>query len=291
MKTLILSVLIIGAAGFFFQKDIAQFVSGDSANQEKNGNKSRQQNNASDVIIKQKWELPPVLIEISGLAWIDGQRFACVQDEAGTIYIYNTATASIEKEIPFTGAGDFEGIALNGNTAYIVRSDGVIFEVDMNTKKTEEYKTFLTASNNVETLFYEAGKNRLLLAGKDPDEGDPARKNIYAFDLNNKTLGKDPVFSIDLTNPLLTADGNGKKKKKIFNPSAIAIHPVSKDVYILDGPKSRLLVTSPAGDIKKLTWLGKEFFKPEGISFSPAGDLFISNEGKKIPGNIMEVML
>ncbi|MBC7936487.1 MAG: hypothetical protein H7Y86_14150 [Rhizobacter sp.] len=81
------------------------------AGKTKNG-KKQSNNTGSDITIKQKCELPAVLIEVSGIAYIDGMRFACVRDEAGTILIYNTACHSIEKEIVFTRHGDFEGIAL-----------------------------------------------------------------------------------------------------------------------------------------------------------------------------------
>ena len=44
-----------------------------------------------------------------------------------------------------------------------------------------------------------------------------------------------------------------------------------------------------SGNIKKLIELGKEFSQPEGITFSPQGEIFISNEGGQEPGNILKV--
>jgi len=35
----------------------------------------------------------------------------------------------------------------------------------------------------------------------------------------------------------------------------------------------------------------KQFLQPEGITFNAAGDLFISNEGIKQPGNILQVKI
>jgi hypothetical protein len=50
------------------------------------------------------------------------------------------------------------------------------------------------------------------------------------------------------------------------------------------------LVLDKNGKPKTLKTLdSKAFYKPEGISFSPQGDMYISNEGKKDPGNILEV--
>ena len=73
-------------------------------------------------------------------------------------------------------------------------------------------------------------------------------------------------------------------------PSDIAIHPVNGDMYIIDGRNSQLLVTNMSGGVKKLYQLNvKEFPQPEGIAFNPAGELFISNEGRNSAGNILHV--
>jgi uncharacterized protein YjiK len=52
-----------------------------------------------------------------------------------------------------------------------------------------------------------------------------------------------------------------------------------------------LLAMDNSGNIKKLYHLGKNFAQPEGITFSPQGEIFISNEGAKQPGNIMKIEL
>jgi hypothetical protein len=63
-------------------------------------------------------------------------------------------------------------------------------------------------------------------------------------------------------------------------------------MYITDGRNSKLLITDAAGMIKELYQLNtSEFAQPEGITFNAAGDLFISNEGTKQPGNILQVKI
>lgn len=287
MKYIITTALLL-VTGFIFHPEIAALVSGNGKKDGKLKFDKTVNHTGSDVVIQQKWELPASLLEVSGIAYMGRNRFACVQDELGIIYIYNTSSSAIEKEIPFSGPGDFEGITLNGNTAYIVRSDAVLFEVDMMSGKTREYNTHFTAGKNVESIFYQAGKNRLLIAAKEPDRDDANLKGIFAFDLQTKNIKAQPVTVINLDNDLLDSKAGGKKKKK-FMPSAIAVHPLNNDLYILDGPKSRLMVTESNGKIKQVYALGKDFYKPEGISFGPGGDLYISNEGKKEPGNILKV--
>jgi uncharacterized protein YjiK len=294
MKFVLAIVAIIAVAGFAFGDSIQDALFKDSKIEkadyaEKKGKKKDKGEASvqSDVRVVEKWELPNVLMEISGLAYLDKDRFVCVQDEKGSLFIYNTATEKIEKEIPFGGPGDYEGVTLSGNTAYVVRADGRLFEIANFSAQpsVKEYDTPLTANDNIEGLFYDAGSNRLLLAAKD-GKGTGGKKNVYEFPLASKKLADAPLYSIDPSHELL---GNGGKKN--FSPSAIAIHPSTKELYIVDGPKSRLLIMDPSGGIKKVYRLGSEFAQPEGITFTPEGDLYISSEGKKSPGMIAKVQL
>lgn len=259
-------------------------------NDKDKGKKDEAISTASEVTILQKWELPAELKEVSGIAYVDEQRFACVQDEEGKIFIFNRSRQKIEKTIPFAGAGDFEGIALNGNMAYVLRADGVIYEVDINGKQgsAKDYKTSLTVEHNVEGITYDKANNRLLLAIKDDEPGNPDYKGIYAFDLSKKEFVTEPVFKIDLQNKILNS-AEGKKKGKAVAPSEIGLHPRTGEIYITDGPKSRLLIMDKSGDMKRFLQLGKDFAQPEGITFSPTGEVFISNEGAKGSGNIVQV--
>jgi uncharacterized protein YjiK len=162
----------------------------------------------------------------------------------------------------------------------------------MNSGKTNQHSTPLTVEHNVEGLAFDKANNRLLLAIKDEEPNGADYKGIYGFDLATKKLANEPVYKIDLAHELF-ADGKEKKGKKgkAIKPAAIGIHPATGDIYVTDGPKSRLLIMDSNGAIKALLPLGKAFAQPEGLTFSPQGDLYISNEGNKKPGNILAVTL
>jgi uncharacterized protein YjiK len=100
---------------------------------------------------------------------------------------------------------------------------------------------------------------------------------------------EEPVFKINLEDK--DTEKNQKKKNKSIMPSGLAIHPGSREIFIIDGPGAQLVILDKAGKSKRHIELGKEFSQPEGIAFSPDGDLFISNEGSKQPGNILKVEL
>lgn len=180
-----------------------------------------------DVKVVSKWEVPDVLREVSGIAYLGPDRFACIQDERGTIFIYNTAASKIEREIDFAGPGDYEGITLVGKTAYVVRSDGRLFEVDNienSQPKVTEHATSFTEDNNIEGLGYDAKNNRLLLAVKDHDLRSTAYKGIYSFDLATKKLAADPVYKIDFGHKVFARTW---KDEKTMMPSEVQVHPLT----------------------------------------------------------------
>ncbi len=297
-------IIIAGSISVFFAilfwKDVRGIFQGDSKKGKKeakikvkdNETKAVSTQNSSVKVIK-RWEMPGVLTEISGISYIDDQRFACVQDESGIVFIYNVNDNKIEKEITFSGAGDYEGVAIAGETIYVIRADGQLFEISgSNTGKpsVKEYSTGLTVKNNIESLCFDKTNNRLLLTGKEPDNGSAEQKLIYGFDLAGKKMFGQPVITVDISNQEFS--GKSSKKGNQFHPSEMGIHPVTNDIYIIDGPAAKLVITDPSGKIKHNLQLDNASFpQAEGISFSPAGGIYISSEGKKAKatGSITQV--
>jgi uncharacterized protein YjiK len=235
---------------------------------------------SQEITVEETWELPDRLEEVSGIAFVDSNRLACIQDEKGVIYIYNLQSRSIEKEIPFADSGDYEGIALSGNTAYVVKSNGSLYEIKafMSRPQVQEYHTGLSRKNDVEGLFYDNQGDRLLLAVKEKDPHSKNYKGIYSFNLQQKKLEKNPAYKMTFEEDLFE-EIRKKKVQKIFKPSEVAVNSAGY-VYVLEGQDPKLLVLDAAGKAKELYYLDKEYFpQPEGLAFDPAGELYISNEG------------
>jgi uncharacterized protein YjiK len=242
------------------------------------------------IIITQKSEMPPVLKEISGITSIDENHLACIQDEKGILFIYNLIYDSIEKEIPFHGSGDFEGIARAGKDMYAIRSNGILYSIeDYNSDKpiVTEIKTWLTVKQDVEGLCYDRQHNRLLIAIKGKDPVAKNYKGIYEYNLHTHILNQAPVLRIKYDDPVWNNSGHK------MQPSDLAVDPLTGDIYILEGETPSLLIMSPTGIHKKLYYLdSRDFRLPEGIAFSKEGQLFICNEGGLLAkGNILEVVL
>jgi uncharacterized protein YjiK len=238
-----------------------------------------------------EWTMPKELKEISANVFIDDVRMACIQDNDGIIYIYNLQTESVDEQIEFADKGDYEGLALVRSTYYVLRSDGVLFEVQPQKGKAplvKTYETPLKAENETESVCFDNDNNRLLVAVKTKDLHENDKKGIYAFDLKTKQMSTTAVVYIESKVDIdenEEANGKGKKKKKEkaeIKPSDLAIQPGTKDFYILDGPSARLFITDAKGNIKSKYELDRNILpQPEGICFSKSGDIYISSEANK----------
>ncbi len=251
--------------------------------------------------------LPAELKEISGLSFLDDSTFIAIQDEEGVLYTYSLTQAKITAAKQFAGTGDFEDVALAGNDAFAIRSDGRIYHIK-NFRESgtaiDIYSTPLNEKNNIEGLTYDKDKNRLLLASKDEGIDNDRDKEIFEFDLKTKKLNLHPILSIDISKienyykgdaleetskKFLKALGN-TNMNEVFRPSALTIHPTTKDIYVLSSINNVVAVFGDKGDLKKIFNLkGKEFIQPEGIAFTSSGSLYISNEGRSKKANVIKI--
>jgi uncharacterized protein YjiK len=240
-----------------------------------------------------EWELPAPLKDVSGIKYLGNNRFACIQDVTGAIFIYNANEDRIEKEIPFSEPGDFEGIAIAGTAAYVVQSNGKLFEIqdyEGANPVVKQYSTPLTAKHNVEGLTYDKKNDRLLLVLKDSELRNSNYKGIYAFDLRSKRLAVKPVVKINLADPFLNY--TKVKDSSVFQPTAIEIHPITNDIYILQSTDPRLVVVDAKGQIKKLySFSAEQLPQAEGLAFTPEGHLYVSNEGTSGAATIVKLTL
>jgi len=248
--------------------------------------------------------LPDILHEISGITAIDSLSIACVQDENGAVFIFDLLKNKISDRLMFNINGDYEGITQVGNKFYILRSDGMLFEIENTEQSVLKKEIFLTGipAKNNEGLCYDKQNNRLLIAPKDNFDKETVKKGkrpVYGFDLSESVFIKEPVFNFDLSDIKKFAldskvideekNNKGKDKKKKekneseieFKPSELGIHPHTKDIYVLSGTENMLFVFDSAGTVKYIEKLKTDLFiNPEGITFLNNGDMFISNEGQ-----------
>jgi uncharacterized protein YjiK len=66
-----------------------------------------------------------------------------------------------------------------------------------------------------------------------------------------------------------------------FKPSAAAIHPIEKRLYILSSAGLLLVIADTKGKVQEAYRLKPNFYpQAEGIAFASNGDMFVTNEAK-----------
>lgn len=243
--------------------------------------------------------LPYALAEISGLEYYDGHLLA-VQDEAGTIFYIHPQTGRIENKLRLFGEGDAEGVASNGETLFLNTSEGLIFGKDPQVKEDVQLLgASLPAGGDYEALTWDKAAGTLLIATKDNLKGDDyPGKNRYVFSVEATAPFSHELFlTIDyklLKNYLQVDDkdiihyANLQAEYDKPKPSGLAIDPLTGRIYILNDSGKTLLVYARDGTLKAVALLCDRLFaKPEGITFDPEGNLYISNEQKTGPANIL----
>ncbi len=259
-------------------------------------------NNPEETII-----LPSVLHEISGITVIDSSTVACIQDENGIVFIYDLRRKEINKHFTFYGNGDYEDITYANKKIYVLRSDAVLFEIDnLNADEiAEEIKLKDIPHDEFEGLCYDRLNKRLLIAPKDKADKNAeveTRRGIYGFNLTKKHLIEKPVINFKLSSikKFASEDINfneekeGKKDKKDkpdikFKPSAIGIHPLNGDLFVLSAEDQLLFIFNLKGNIKHILKLDPYLFNmPEGITFFENGDMLISNEGHNLRPTLLK---
>lgn len=241
------------------------------------------------------WVLPSDLVEVSGNTWIDKNHLILIEDFTPNLYFvkFDDKNATLEKKIPFAETDkekiDIEDVTIVDNVVYALWSHGVLFKITdwQNNPQIEKIKTGLSKDNNTEGLCFDPVIKQLLIACKDNSgTGEDSAKAVYSFNMESMKLNEKP-FMVIHPKDFIALTGSSLS----FNPSAIAVHPVTHDIYILTTRDNKgMAVFSHDGVLKSFQAIDKQLMEqPEGICFNPKGKLIISSEGKKgDPGNLFE---
>ncbi len=262
----------------------------------------------------EKFVLQKKLAEVSGLSFINNDEVALIDDEKGSIFFYDLKKAVTTREIPFAKDGDYEDLTVLSDTAYVLRSNGTLYELKNLQEGGEniikkKFHTGLSKENNTEGLAFDNTRGVLLIACK----GEPSiindkedykdKRAIYTFNIQTKQLSAKPLFLIDINEVRKKAYSirknaidkiihfYTKNRQTNFEPSALAVHPVSHNIFVLSSVGKLLAILDPNGKLMHVVKLPPQLFKqPEGIAFDLAGNMYISNEGRKGNGNILKFL-
>jgi uncharacterized protein YjiK len=235
-----------------------------------------------------KWSLPDSLAEISGIAWMKDDKFLAIEDIHPILYeirigdTNGTITNKIEFKKTEDDKMDFEDLAVVNDTVYALWSHGAIFKIvnQQNGVISQKTKTWLKKDNNTEGLAYDPVSGNLLIACKEESGLENAKNStraIYEFDRKLDSLKPDPFMQINKSDFEKVAG-----EKVDFYPSAIAVHPVTHDIYIISTKDTKAIAQfTYDGKLKAFDYIDKEVIpQPEGMCFDPQGNLYISTESR-----------
>jgi hypothetical protein len=227
-----------------------------------------------------QWWLPEYLNEASGIAVMADQSILLHDDEFAVIYHLSLVDRSIE---PFGWLGspeferDFEGIALNGETLYLVTSDGLIYEatVDLNARsQTFDFSVFDTGLESIcelEGLHFLSGK--LLLPCKVPIEELYKNKLVvFAFDIETHEIREHLVLP-------------GESFGTLEGPHPTAIE-VSGDHYYIVSTNYLFKIGRETSSIDIFSLPKSRHFQPEGIGLLQDGSIVVVDDFRKGDGRL-----
>ncbi|MBA3673501.1 MAG: SdiA-regulated domain-containing protein [Chitinophagaceae bacterium] len=226
-----------------------------------------------------EFKLPEGLNEISGLAYYpkDSSVFAIIDEDGILFKIYLNGSGTIKKW-KFDKKHDFEDIVMHDSTFYVLISNGDIetlkFAGDSILKNKSNLAGAGKKTNEFESLYFD-DKSGLILLCKDCE--DDKKKTVTAWGYSSAdSLSYNPnLFAIEVKQIAQKI----KEEKLHFKPSSAAINPKTNELYIISSVNKLLVIAERNGNIKEVYPLDPVIYKqPEGITFTPSGDLLISNE-------------
>lgn len=229
------------------------------------------------------YKLPPALDEISGIVYVQKDHSVLsIQDERGWLYkIHLKSDLDLQKWQYFKGA-DFEDIVLVDSTFFVLESTGNLIQfrfINPDSVQVKKHDFPVEGKNEFEILYHDNKKRQLVLLCKDCERDDKNSLSAFAFNLDSNAYASAPAYVTDIRKIEDLMD----EKKVRFKPSAATINPLTGDLFIVSSINKVLVVSDLNGVPKQVYRINPKLYKqPEGMAFTPRGDLLISNESADI---------
>ena len=250
--------------------------------------KKEKQNNSKqllpesyDLTKAQIFPLPPVLNEISGIAFRNGNADTVYaqQDEEGKLFRFHLGDKAVAGT-KFGQKGDYEDVQVCNNQVIMLRSDGVLYSFpagavpNTETRAVKEYKKLLPAGE-YEGMYADNRTHKLYVLCKHCNE--KLSKTITGFILavENDDVKYAERFTIDIK----AIEELVSRKNMKFQPSALAWNGQKGQWFILSSINKLLVVADANWNVDAAYPLNPSVFnQPEGIAFDNSNNMYISNE-------------
>lgn len=223
-------------------------------------------------------KLDDALAEISGIAFYpkDTSVFA-ISDEKGSLYkIHLTTQIPVIEKWKFSSKRDYEDLVLLDSTFYVLESNGNIHQINFTGEKdsliTKEY-LYPGAKDEFESLYYDSTQRKLMLICKECKSDKKGFVSSWSWDPSN---GKYQLSTLIIQTHEMK---NVEEKNKRYKASAATLNPLTGELWLVSSINKMILISDKEGHIiNQLPLNTDKIPQPEGITFTPWGDLILSSE-------------
>jgi uncharacterized protein YjiK len=253
--------------------------------------------------------LPAELREVSAITALDDRTLACVQDEAGALFVVDLFGQRAPRTIVFGAPGDYEGLARVGDDFWVLRSDGLLLRLVSRDGGLGVAGTvpLQAEHDDWEGLCFDRERGRLLALPKDrPGKGKGKEQRdqrpVFAVDASTGAMEPRPVLVLDVNALVEQAQARGldlPSKKTSKGKTRVALKLLGSEILTIPGSDELLLLSAVDRALVRVDragrLLGIRFFdeedlpKPEGIAWLPDGRLLVASEGEDGPGVVRVV--
>lgn len=236
--------------------------------------------------------LPMGVSSFSDLTLMDSLHLVGIEPISGNVVFLDINNYSISSQLSLGSDFRFQAISRIDSTLILMDSENKVHFL----LPPYDINSFVSSNETIENFhspgicLHESTKRLFLISEVQEKEEGQFSSYLYAFNLNKNKLSDEPLFEINLTDiesfaiknnlslPTTIVANSGDTIQGLdFNPSAIAVHPKTNEIYILSSDRS-LIVYNQFGEVVNFTSLDASIFsKPTGMTFQDNGDLLISN--------------
>jgi hypothetical protein len=234
-----------------------------------------------DITKPESYDLGTKLNEISGICWVNDSLMLAQNDESAKIFAINLSDMKNFEypNLKFGKKADYEDIVKVDSAIYMLVSTGKILKVTdyklQDSVEADEVAQLPGEENEFESLYYDKEINSLIMLCKNCHKEKNRVRSAYRFDLKTNELIDTPYYEIDM-NQIRKISGEENVE---FRPSAAAVNPIDNKIYIVSSVGKLMVVIDHKGKVNQAFSIsGLMFPQPEGITFAPNGDMYISNE-------------